>query len=64
MRQASLWLIATKADGTSQRAVRRILADTVFKHGASELAAWGRENHGADRGAQLVEALAGRGSAS
>jgi MGT family glycosyltransferase len=39
-------------------AARRILADPQFRHRASELAAWRRENDGAQRGAELVERFA------
>jgi UDP:flavonoid glycosyltransferase YjiC (YdhE family) len=38
--------------------VRRLLADPSFAARAGEIAAWGRENDGARRGAELVEALA------
>jgi UDP:flavonoid glycosyltransferase YjiC (YdhE family) len=39
-------------------ATRRVLGDPSFAARASELAAWARENDGAERGAQLVEDLA------
>jgi MGT family glycosyltransferase len=39
-------------------AARRILHDPSFAAAASEIAAWGRENDGAQRGAELVERLA------
>ena len=39
-------------------AARRILADRAFAERAGELAAWGREHDGAERGAELVEELA------
>ncbi len=39
-------------------AARRILADPSFARRAGEIAAWGRENDGAARGAELVERLA------
>jgi MGT family glycosyltransferase len=39
-------------------AVRRLLEDPAFAARAAELAAWGRENDGATRGAELVERLA------
>lgn len=39
-------------------AARRLLEDRSFADRAEELAAWGRENDGATRGADLVEALA------
>ncbi len=42
-------------------AARRILGDPSFASNAGEIAAWGRENDGAERGAELVENLA-RGS--
>ncbi len=39
-------------------AARRLLGDPSFTARAAELAAWGRENNGAARGAELVERLA------
>ncbi|MEK6327530.1 MAG: nucleotide disphospho-sugar-binding domain-containing protein [Actinomycetota bacterium] len=39
-------------------AVRRILGDSRFATGASDIAAWARENDGAERGGALVESLA------
>jgi MGT family glycosyltransferase len=39
-------------------AARRILRDPSFTAGAERIAAWGRENDGARRGAELVERLA------
>ncbi len=39
-------------------AARRILGDRSFATHAEEIAAWGRQNDGAQRGAELVEALA------
>jgi MGT family glycosyltransferase len=39
-------------------AARRILQDPSFAAGAERIAAWGRENDGARRGAELVERLA------
>jgi MGT family glycosyltransferase len=39
-------------------AARRILGDGSFAAHAGEIAAWGRENDGAQRGAELVEELA------
>jgi MGT family glycosyltransferase len=39
-------------------AARRILGDPSFAAAAGRIAAWGRENDGARRGAELVEALA------
>ncbi len=39
---------------------RRILGDRSFAARAEEIAAWGRENDGAQRGAELVEGLAHR----
>jgi UDP:flavonoid glycosyltransferase YjiC (YdhE family) len=39
-------------------AARRLLNDAGFTARASEIAAWGRENDGAERGAVLVERLA------
>jgi MGT family glycosyltransferase len=41
-------------------AARRILHDPSFAVGAGKIAAWGRENDGAERGAVLVERLAQR----
>ncbi|HEV7563892.1 MAG TPA: nucleotide disphospho-sugar-binding domain-containing protein [Solirubrobacterales bacterium] len=41
-------------------AVRRLLGDGSFAARAAEIAAWGRENDGAERGAGLVEELARR----
>jgi MGT family glycosyltransferase len=41
-------------------AARRILDDGSFAARAGEIAAWGRENDGAQRGAELVEGLAAR----
>jgi len=40
-------------------AAHRILGDRAFADRAAELAAWGREHDGAQRGAELVEELAG-----
>ena len=40
-------------------AVRRILGDSRFATGAREIAAWARENDGAERSAGLVERFAG-----
>ena len=39
-------------------AARRILGDPAFAAAAERIAAWGRENDGAARGAELVEGLA------
>ena len=39
---------------------RRLLADPAFTARAKEIAAWGRANDGATRGAELVEGLAAR----
>jgi UDP:flavonoid glycosyltransferase YjiC (YdhE family) len=39
-------------------AARRLLGDPAFAAKAGEIAAWGRENDGAERGAVLVERLA------
>ena len=39
--------------------VRRALGDPALAVRAREIAAWGARNDGADRGAELVEALAG-----
>lgn len=46
--------------GPLRWAARRILADPGFAARAAEIAAWGRENDGAERGAALVERLAAR----
>jgi len=44
--------------GPLRWAVRRLLGDPSFARRAGEIAAWGRENDGAARGAELVEELA------
>ncbi|MGC1166880.1 MAG: nucleotide disphospho-sugar-binding domain-containing protein [Solirubrobacterales bacterium] len=41
-------------------AARRILGDGCFAAEAEKIAAWGRANDGAERGAELVEGLARR----
>jgi UDP:flavonoid glycosyltransferase YjiC (YdhE family) len=41
-------------------AAQRLLGDRAFAERAAELAAWSRQNDGAERGAELVEALAAR----
>lgn len=43
--------------GPLRWATRRLLADPSFRARAEEIAAWGREHDGADRGAELVEGL-------
>jgi UDP:flavonoid glycosyltransferase YjiC (YdhE family) len=43
-------------------AARRLLAEPSFTARAGEIAAWGRENDGAARGAELVEGLASFGA--
>ena len=43
---------------------RRLLEDRSFAARAGELAAWGREHDGAERGAELVEQLAPRPASS
>jgi MGT family glycosyltransferase len=48
--------------GPLRWAVRRMLGDPSFAARAGEIAAWGRENDGAVRGAELVEELAAGGS--
>jgi UDP:flavonoid glycosyltransferase YjiC (YdhE family) len=48
--------------GPLRWAVRRLLGDPAFAAGAGAIAAWGRENDGAARGAELVERLAARRS--
>ncbi len=47
---------------TLRVAVRRLLGDDGFVARAGEIAAWGRANDGATRGAELVEALARTGA--
>lgn len=47
---------------TLRVAVRRMLGDGGFAERAAEVAAWGRANDGAARGAELVEAFAGESS--
>jgi MGT family glycosyltransferase len=44
--------------GPLRWAARRVLDEPAFAARAGEIAAWGRENDGATRGAELVEALA------
>jgi MGT family glycosyltransferase len=44
--------------GPLRWAARRILGDRSFTDRAAELAAWGRDHDGAERGAELVEELA------
>jgi UDP:flavonoid glycosyltransferase YjiC (YdhE family) len=44
--------------GALRIAVRRLLGDPSFATRAGEIATWGREHGGADRGAELVEGLA------
>ena len=44
--------------GSLRAAVRRLLGDGSFRARAGEIAAWGREHDGAQRGAELVEDLA------
>jgi UDP:flavonoid glycosyltransferase YjiC (YdhE family) len=46
--------------GPLRWAAKRILGEPSFAARAGEIAAWGRENDGAERGAALVERLAGR----
>ena len=46
--------------GPLRWAARRLLAEPSFAARAGEIAAWGRANDGARRGAELVEALAAR----
>lgn len=46
--------------GPLRWAVRRLLGEPSFAARAEEIAAWGRENDGAARGAELVEDLAAR----
>jgi MGT family glycosyltransferase len=43
---------------TLRRAIRRTLADDSFRERAEGLAAWARDNDGAERGAALAESLA------
>jgi UDP:flavonoid glycosyltransferase YjiC (YdhE family) len=49
--------------GALRWTVRRLLGDPSFAARAGEIAAWGRENDGAQRGAELVERLALRHAA-
>lgn len=44
--------------GSLRLPVRRLLGDDRFRRGAEEIAAWGRKNRGAPRGAELVERYA------
>jgi UDP:flavonoid glycosyltransferase YjiC (YdhE family) len=44
--------------GPLRWSARRVLRDPLFKSRASELAAWRRENDGAERGAELVKRFA------
>jgi MGT family glycosyltransferase len=44
--------------GPLRWAAQRLLADRSFSERAGELAAWGQEHNGAERGAELVEQLA------
>ncbi len=46
--------------GPLRWAVRRLLHEPSFAARAQEIAAWGRQNDGAERGAELVERLAQR----
>ena len=46
--------------GPLRWAARRILGDPTFAARAGSISAWGRENDGAERGAELVEQLAAR----
>jgi MGT family glycosyltransferase len=46
--------------GPLRWAARRVLADPTFTARARQIAAWGAEHDGADRGAELVEQLARR----
>jgi UDP:flavonoid glycosyltransferase YjiC (YdhE family) len=46
--------------GPLRWAARRVVADPSFRARAGEIAAWGTTHDGADRGAELVEALARR----
>jgi len=50
--------------GPLRWATRRILGDPSFAARAEAIAAWGRENDGAERGAELVERLALRRAAA
>ena len=43
--------------GSLRAVVRRLLGDGSFRDRAGEIAAWGREHDGAQRGAELVEEL-------
>jgi UDP:flavonoid glycosyltransferase YjiC (YdhE family) len=46
--------------GPLRWAARRLLADPSFRARAEEIAAWGADHDGSDRGAELVEQLARR----
>jgi UDP:flavonoid glycosyltransferase YjiC (YdhE family) len=48
------------APGPLRWATRRLLGDQSFATRAAEIAAWGRDNDGAARGAELVERYARR----
>ena len=50
------WRLMTPA--TLRLTVRRLLGDSSYRARAGEIAAWSRENDGAERAAELVEALA------
>jgi UDP:flavonoid glycosyltransferase YjiC (YdhE family) len=43
---------------TLRLTVRRLLGEPSYRARAGEIAAWSRENDGAERAAELVEALA------
>ena len=49
--------------GTLRLTVRRMMGDPGFRAQAGAIGAWAREHDGAARGAELVEALAGKPSA-
>lgn len=46
--------------GSIRASIRLLLAEPRFTTRAGEIAAWGRENDGAERGAELIEAQLGR----
>jgi UDP:flavonoid glycosyltransferase YjiC (YdhE family) len=50
--------------GPLRWAARRVLADPSFAARSRQIAAWGAAHDGADRGAELVEELAARKSAT
>jgi len=51
------WRLSTTS--SLRWAMRRILADRRFAQRADQIADWGREHDGAERGAELIEELSG-----